>query len=95
MKIKMRDTQLVAESRSSNLEMPSICICQRSLILLLTEQVDRMNRAILLHEVEEMSLKGRLGRMRSCDLDSLTKGLQALLFPEYFEGYIVSHTQNR
>lgn len=42
-----------------------------------------MSGIILFNEMRKVFVKGRLRRVRTCDLNFLAEGLQTLLLPEY------------
>lgn len=60
-----------------------VCSGQCCFVLFVTQEIDDIDFPVLLNELGEVTVEGMLGCLRSCDLDTLSEGLESLLFPEY------------
>ena len=93
--IVVGDAEFVSQSSLSDLEVPGIRVRQQCLVLFLPKQINGMNRTVFFHELKKVPFEGRLGCMRSCDLYTMAKRLEALLLPEYFEDGLCEESKRR
>jgi hypothetical protein len=82
-KIEVRDTKVLSEGDTSDLQVSSVSRCQDSFIFFGTEQVDSVNCAVLFGQLSEVALESWLRCLGTRDLNTLAECLKTLLFPEY------------